>query len=763
MPYTDHQLAVFKDRYALRSLSGDVVEETPEQMWRRVSQAVAKGDRDASWAAKYYHLLDDFKFVPAGRILSGMGGADAVTTMNCYVIPSPEDSVEGILGKSLLDWARIQKAGGGVGINLSTLRPSGAIVRSVNGVSSGPVNWAEPFSHITHKVIQQGGSRRGAAMIMLNDDHPDLEAFIDAKRAPGVLEGCNISVCISNGFMDAVINDLPWDLVWQDEVVRTVRAKEIWDKIIHAAWASAEPGIYFMERANDMANSAYFEDLVSTNPCGEQPLGPYGACLLGAFDISKYINADELFNRNAFCSDVHTAVRFMDNVVDLSSYPLPECEDSQKRIRRMGLGLMGLADALIALRLRYGSPEAVAFVEDVYEALKIAAYTGSVELAKERGAFPEYVREEYLQRPFIKALPYWLQVDIASHGIRNCYLLTQAPTGTTSLLADASSGIEPYFDFRTLLNNRMGKTLLLTKHAAAYYLDGGAGAVDPDHPDYYITANEVSAVEHVLMQAAAQKHIDSSISKTANMPHSATVEDVHDLYMLAWTEGLKSLSVYRDGSRSEQALYHVDAKSDEPSTIDVEPIAPQEFSGPPDAVRVRLPDERPGLVHKFRIGDQEGYITVGLYEDGSPGEVFLTMSKEGSSTAGWANGLVTILSQGLQYGVPLGAICEKFIGTRFEPAGMTSNKEIRTATSPLDYLGRWLLLRFREKRPVTLSLEQYKVEIEVPMTAENISTLQDKFGMTFSSGEFCPDCSNEMVVTEGCMKCMNPLCGFSRC
>ncbi|HEX6032753.1 MAG TPA: adenosylcobalamin-dependent ribonucleoside-diphosphate reductase, partial [Tepidiformaceae bacterium] len=428
--YSDIQLKIFRDRYAFNG------ELFPHEAWRRVADAVAAHDEDTKdvWSQRFFDLLNDFKYIPGGRIIAAMGTGAGVTAQNCYVLPSPEDSRDGIMN-SLREWVEIQSKGGGVGINMSSLRPRGDAVKGVNGTSSGPVNWAQPFAFISKSVIIQGGSRRGAAMIMLDVDHPDVLEFIHAKETPGVLEGCNVSVCISDAFMDAVKRDADWDLKFGDRVYRTIPAREIWDAISEAAWASAEPGVYFMERANKEANSGYFETLISTNPCGEQPLGPYGACLLGSFNLDAFMRQDEAgawsFDYDSFRTFIPYAVRFNDNVVDLSHYPIDQCRDSQQRIRRMGIGVMGLADCMLKLELRYGSKESIAFTESIFSALRDESYAASVELAKERGPFPEFT-SEYLRRPFIKRLPYDVQQGIANHGIRNCYLLTQAPTGTTS-------------------------------------------------------------------------------------------------------------------------------------------------------------------------------------------------------------------------------------------------------------------------------------------------------------------------------------------
>ena len=745
--YTDIQLKIFRDRY---SFDG---EQFPHEAWRRVATAVAEPESDReTWSGRFYDLLRGFKYIPGGRIMAAMGTGAQVTAQNCYVLPSPEDSRQGIM-HSLNQWVEIQSKGGGVGINMSSLRPRGDAVKGVNGTSSGPVNWAQPFAFISKSVIIQGGSRRGAAMIMLDVDHPDVFEFIHAKETPGVLEGCNVSVCLSDSFMEAVKSDGDWDLQFKGRVYRTVKARQIWDEICEAAWRSAEPGIYFMERANKEANSGYFETLVSTNPCGEQPLGPYGACLLGAFNLDAFMREDLdgvwRFDYEEFKAYVPAAVRFNDNVVDLSHYPIEECRESQQRIRRMGIGVMGLADCMLKQKIRYGSPESIAFTESVFSALRDEAYRASVELATERGPFPAYTNE-YLTRPFIQRLPADIQQAIAQHGIRNCYLVTQAPTGTTSLLAGVNSGIEPYFDFDYLRSDRTG-SYNMTSEWADLYTSG-------NRPEWLVGANDVTPEGHVLVQAAAQKYNDSSISKTANAPFEHTIEDVKRLYMLAYDEDLKSISYYRDGSRQEQVLYHKDkeeAKTDAQSAIKAAEELLARHGGP---IRRKLPDERNAITHKFRVGEQEGYMTVGLFEDGTPGEVFINVNKQGSTVSGLMDTVAMLTSYALQYGVPITELASKLKNTRFEPSGPTSNKQIPISTSIVDYVFRWLELKFDPSRAgvqaTLLPADQF-----VPSTAAD--TYAPAHDDAVASGVGCPDCGAVLFYGEGCLICRN--CGYNKC
>ena len=747
--YSDIQLKIFRDRYA----RGD--EQYPHEAWDRVSGAVALNEpdeeRQAEWRTNFRALLDGFRYLPGGRITAAMGTDAGVTAQNCYVIPSPHDSRQGIM-KSLNEWVEIQSRGGGVGVNMSSLRPRGESVHGVNGTSSGPVNWAQPFAFISKNVIIQGGSRRGAAMIMLDDDHPDVFEFIHAKEQSGVLEGCNVSVCISDRFMEAVKNDGDWDLKFNGKVLRTIKARTLWDEICEAAWKSAEPGVYFMERANREANSGYFEELISTNPCGEQPLGPYGACLLGSFNLDSFMRQEGdgkwWFDFEEFRRYIPYAVRFNDNVIDLSHYPIEECEDSQQRIRRMGIGVMGLADCMLKQEMRYGSDESVAFTEEVFKTLRDEAYRYSAELAKERGAFAEFT-PEYLERPFIKRLPDDVRETIAESGIRNCYLLTQAPTGTTSLVAGVNSGIEPYFDFDYVRKDRTGDYSVTSFWADKYK--------EPDRPDWLVCSNDIKPEDHVKVQAAAQNYNDSSISKTVNAPNWHTVDDVKQLYMLAYDSGLKSISYYRDGSRQEQVLYHketVKQPSDGDAKSAVE-AAQALLASKSIPVRRKLPDERQSITHKFRVGEQEGYMTVGMFEDGRPGELFVNVSKQGSTVSGLMDTVAMLTSYALQYGVPLDELASKMKNTRFEPSGPTGNPDIPIATSIVDYVFRWLELKFGQAGSVAVQPTLIPPEQLVE------STSIDKLAGAIMSGVGCPECGDLLAYSEGCLMCRN--CGYTKC
>ena len=531
---------VFLDRYSLKDKEGAALESTPEEMWRRVAHGIAgveKKGKQKEWEEKFYGVMEGFKFLPGGRILAGAGTGFDVTYFNCFVIPNPPDSRGGIM-ENLTQMIEIMAHGGGVGLNLSGLRPRGARVKKVNGFSSGPMNWAELYSLATKDIVQQGGSRRGALMLMLHDWHPDIEEFITVKQDLTKINGANLSVCVSDDFMEAVKADADWDLVYPDlddpkydtkwdgdiqgwkalggrvKVYKTVKASYIWDMICEAAWRSAEPGLHFLDRSNKRSNTWYFEKLLATNPCGEQPLGAWAVCNLGAMNLAAYVRGDDLkndkagqFDYEAFGKDVQIAMRFLDNVIDDTHYFFDKNEKVAKDIRRTGLGIMGIADTFIKMKVRYGSEESEKISKKIFETLRDNSYIASADIAKEKGSFPKYDRDQYQKGYHIKALPKAIREKIYKQGIRNAVLLTIAPTGTTSLIAGVSSGVEPVYEFEYSHNGRLGKQMVYH----SLYGEWKETHPDVERPDYFVSANDLTPEDHVKIQAIAQEYIDSSI------------------------------------------------------------------------------------------------------------------------------------------------------------------------------------------------------------------------------------------------------------
>lgn len=663
---------VFLDRYALKAPDGTLTEHTPEETWKRVAWGIAQNEKPGKrekWEKEFYRVMEDFKFVPGGRILSGAGTNYQVTYFNCFVIPSPKDSRDGIL-ESLKQLVEIQSRSGGVGLNLSSLRPRGARVKKVNGTSSGPVTWAGLFSYATHDVVQQGGSRRGATMLMLWDWHPDIEEFITVKEDLSKINGANLSVCISDAFMEAVKKDADWDLVYPDiddpdydalwngeieewkklgkkvKVYKTVKARYLWDLICTAAWKSAEPGLHFMDRSNKRSNTWYFERLVATNPCGEQPLGPWAVCNLGAMNLSAYVHDDDLtkdkpgwFDFESFGKDVRVAMRLLDNVIDQTYYFFKENEEIAKQIRRTGLGIMGLGDALIKMHLGYGSEESLPVIHKIFKTLRDNAYDASADIAKEKGAFPQFVKTKYMKGYHIKNLPKDIQKKIAAQGIRNAVLLTIAPTGTTSLVSGVSSGVEPVYEFSFLRRWRGGEDMV---YHPLFDLWRKAHEGE-NRPSYFVSANDLTPLEHVRVQAVAQEYIDSSISKTVNAPNSHTVEDVKTLYMAAYDYGLKGVTYMRDGSR-QGVLERVEEKPKKEEAPLVAPVQPALAIMPV----VARPERIEGATYQTETPVGKTFITINHTDDKEPFEVFITIGKSGSDVAAMADALGRMISLNLR-------------------------------------------------------------------------------------------------------------------
>lgn len=658
---------VFLDRYSLKNEKGNPVEKYPEQMWVRVAKGTSQFEKTAKkrkiWEEKFYNAMENFKFVPAGRVLSGAGTGYEVTFFNCYVIPSPKDSRGGIM-ESITHTVEMQARGGGVGLNLSSLRPRGERVRKVNGTSSGPVNWASLYSTANHDVIQQGGSRRGALMLMLHDWHPDVIEFIRVKEDLTKIPGANLSVCVSDKFMEAVkkdanwklvfpdINDPEYDEVWDGDIDKwrelgkkvivhnTVKAKDVWQMIAKAAWRSAEPGLHFLERSNKRSNTWYFEKLVATNPCGEQPLGAWSVCNLGAMNLSAYVNDAGQFDYKGLSEDVKVAVRLMDNVVDANFYFYQENKEAQEKIRRIGLGTLGLGDTLIKMKVRYGSEESISIIDKIYRIIRDNAYEASSDIAKEKGSFPEFDKKKYLQGYFIKRLPKRIQEKIKKQGIRNAVLLTQAPTGTTSLISGVSSGIEPNYDFEFKRSDRTGKHIILHP----LYKEWKENHPNEKKPAYFVTSNDLTPEDHVRVQAKVQSYTDSSISKTVNAPEKYTAEDVEKLYQMAYDLGCKGITFFRDGSR-KGVLERTSDKKEQQETNGNGKTNGHIVPGEPLV-------ERPLIVRgsTYRLNTPVGsaFVTINESEGGEPLEVFINVGKAGSDVTAMAEALGRTISTTLR-------------------------------------------------------------------------------------------------------------------
>lgn len=540
---------VWDMKYRWKEYDGTPLDLKVEDTWARVAKALAAAEADDShqtaWEETFYDALRSFKFLPAGRITSGAGTGRNVTLFNCFVMGTIPDSMDGIFDM-IKEAAITMQQGGGIGYDFSPIRPSGAEVKGVAADASGPLSFMDVWDAMC-RTIMSAGTRRGAMMATMRCDHPDIEHFIEAKRDPKRLRMFNMSVLVTDEFMKAVEDDADFPLVFEDRVYKIVRARTLWDKIIMSTYMFAEPGVIFIDRINQMNNLNYCEEIAATNPCGEQPLPPYGACLLGSINLVAHLNDDFTINYHALKSTVAVATRMLDNVIDISNFPLKAQREEAYSKRRIGLGVTGLADALALGRIRYGSDEAVAWVDKVMSIIAETAYNTSIDLAIEKGPFPALDREAFVNTDNMQNMPSYIRKRILKHGIRNSHLTSIAPTGTISLYAgNVSSGIEPIFaheyERRVLQDDGSAKSELVRDYGVIkWYRDHPNDPL----PKSFVTVADLSPQDHVRMQAAAQRWVDSSISKTVNVPEEISLEDFKDVYTYAWQLGCKGCTTYR--------------------------------------------------------------------------------------------------------------------------------------------------------------------------------------------------------------------------
>ncbi len=673
-------------KYRLKTADGQPVDGTMEDTWRRVARDVARPERDpALWEARFYEAMTGFRFLPAGRILSGAGSGRRVTLFNCFVMGDIPDDMGGIF-QHLKEAALTMQQGGGIGYDFSSLRPKGAPVKGVGADASGPVTFMDVWDSMC-RTIMSAGSRRGAMMGVMRCDHPDIEDFIDAKREPGRLRMFNLSVLVSDAFMQAVKEDGPWELHFGGVTARSVRARELWDKIMRATYTYAEPGVVFIDRINRLNNLYYCEEIHATNPCGEQPLPPYGACLLGSLNLPRFVREpftpEARLDEEELAQVVRVAVRMLDNVIEVSGYPLPEHEHEAKAKRRIGLGITGLADALVMCGARYGGGEAVRLCESWMQTIERTAYLSSCDLAAEKGVFPLFDRERYLAGAHIGQLDDDVRAAIAKNGIRNALIASIAPTGTISLFADnVSSGIEPVFSFRytrhVLMPDGSRREEEVSDYAYRQFrrMKGESAPL----PDYFVDAQGLSPSDHLVMQAAVQKFIDSSISKTINCPESIPFEDFKDIYIQAFDLGCKGCTTYRPNAVTGAVL---EVRKQAPPSPQAElpldapkpPSKPEDFGDSGAIVQMFRPLDRPealsGKTYKVRWpeSDHATYITVNdVVQEGRrrPFEVFIN-SKNMEHYA-WTVALTRMISAVFRRGGDVSFVVEELKAV-FDPRG----------------------------------------------------------------------------------------------
>jgi ribonucleoside-diphosphate reductase alpha chain len=722
---------IWNAKYRFQQAEGG--DRNVEETWARVAAAVAGAEAPelrAYWRERFENVLKDFQFLPAGRIIAGAGTGRAVTLFNCFVMGTIPDNLNGIF-EHLREAALTMQQGGGVGMDFSTIRPAGAPVHGVGAQASGPLSFMDAWDAMC-RTVMSAGQRRGAMMACLRIDHPDIEAFIDAKRDPARFRNFNVSALVTDTFMNALAADQDWPLQFEGVVGRTVKARELWAKLMRATYDVAEPGVIFIDRINAANNLSYCENLAATNPCGEQPLPPYGACLLGSINLARLVeNPFEATARldEAKLADITaTAVRLLDNVIDISRYPLGAQESEAKAKRRIGLGVTGLADALVFCSARYGGSDGLALTHSWLKTIRDAAYRASAELAAEKGAFPLY-DAAMLERPMLKSLDIDLRTLIADNGLRNGCLTTIAPTGTISLLAgNASSGIEPVFAFSYRRKRRQHDNSYVEEevedYAYALWRKLKGDAPLPEHS--FVSAQTLSPREHLDMQAVAQEFIDSSISKTVNCPEDIAFEDFVDIYARAYELGCKGCTTYRPNAVTG-------------SILSVAAPAEPERKEPALAAR---PEKLVGSTYKIKWPESEHavYITINDVEENGkrrPFEVFIN-SKNMEHYA-WTLALTRMISAVFRRGGDVRFVAEELKAV-FDPRG-----------------GAWMGGRY-----VPSLLAAIGDVIQRHLDADAFAASAREATAPNVKPRACPKCGAAALVrSEGCDKCLE--CGYSKC
>ncbi|MCU0855931.1 MAG: adenosylcobalamin-dependent ribonucleoside-diphosphate reductase [Rhodobacteraceae bacterium] len=747
-------------KYRLKEADGTPIDRTVEDTWRRIARALAEVEAEpAVWEERFYRALEDFKYLPAGRITAGAGTARTVTLFNCFVMGTIPDSMAGIF-QSLKEAALTMQQGGGIGYDFSTIRPKGAAVSGVAADASGPLSFMDVWDAMC-RTIMSAGSRRGAMMATMRCDHPDIEDFIAAKSDPTRLRNFNVSVLVTDAFMAAVKADGPWELVFDGKVYRTVEARDLWNRIMRSTYDYAEPGVIFIDRINAMNNLAYVETIAATNPCGEQPLPPYGACLLGSINLARLVSdpfaADAALDEAALDDLVAVAVRMMDNVVDASRFPLPEQAAEARNKRRIGLGVTGLADALLMTGQRYGSPEAAAVTEAWMHRIARAAYLASVEIAKEKGPFPLFDAEKFLGSGALAHMDPDVREAIRAHGIRNALLTSIAPTGTISLYAgNVSSGIEPVFAYaytRKVLQKDGSRTEEEVVDYAVQLWREKFG--DRPLPDHFVNAQTLAPLDHVRMQAAAQRWVDSSISKTINCPEDISFEAFKDVYLEAWDTGCKGCTTYRPNDVTGSVLT-VSEKADAVPGGQPEQGREEVAVRDGEVIYISEPLDRPaaleGHTYKLKWPESEHalYITINDIVTGGrrrPFEIFIN-SKNMEHFA-WTVALTRMISAVFRRGGDVSFVVEELKAV-FDPRG-----------------GAWIEGKYIPSILAAIGgvIERHLVAIGF-IAGEGMGLKSDPqaevVNLTGGRGRACPRCGQfEMRMVEGCMTC--GACGHSKC
>lgn len=722
---------VFYEKYALKNQAGLVVERTPVDMWGRVAHELASvestEEKRREWEKKFYWLMENFRFIPGGRIMFGAGQPRRATLLNCYYIPIKGDSLEDIFD-FCKEAGRTYSYGGGVGTDISILRPKGAPVNNSAVVSTGSVSFMELFSVTTGTIGQAG--RRGALMITIHVDHPDVVDFIDVKRDLSKVTHANISVAITDKFMKVVENDEPFELFFKNEkadVRRVVRARELWDKLVSSAHASAEPGIIFWDNVKSESPTEYNGmEVHGFNPCSEQCLEDYGCCCLGNINLSTFV-VDEFSDKARIDwrnleKAARYATRFLDNVLDYNSdkHPLPEQIKASLWSRRIGVGFTGLADMLIKLNLKYDSQQSVRFIDKMLEKIKNIVYDESTNLGKEKGKAPGMIPEKHLSRPFVTRLDPQVKEKIRQNGLRNSCLLTVPPVGSGAILAGTTSGIEPIFALSYVRKSKSlsGGEFKVYHPLVQDYMRRFQLKSEKELPDTFVTAHNIKADFRVQMQGTIQKHIDSSISSTVNIPRETTVEEVKKIYFQAWKSGCKGITVYREGAR--EGILLTESEAAKQKGIGAEAPKPESYERPKTLT---------GTTVKMKLPQGNLYVTANRNGDNVIRETFVTLGKSGGDEKADAEALGRLISLFLQHGGSIQDVIHSLKGIQGRDVSWDNGQQLLS------------------------------VPDAVAKALENITgqTIQLEPEM-----KHCPDCGESSIIFEnGCYRCVQ--CGYSKC
>ena len=720
---------VFYEKYALKDLDGVTIEKTPADMWSRVARELASveltEEKRAEWTKKFYWLLENFRFIPGGRIMFGAGQPRRSTLLNCYYIPIKGDSLERIF-EFCKEAGRTYSYGGGVGTDISVLRPRGAPVNNSAVVSTGSVSFMELFSVTTGTIGQAG--RRGALMITIHVDHPDVIDFIDVKRDLSKVNHANISVAITDKFMKAVEKDEIFTLSFKNEkadIKKDVRARALWDKLVRSAWASAEPGIIFWDNVKNESPTEYNGmEVHGFNPCSEQCLEDYGCCCLGNINLAVFV-VDEFSDRARIDwrnleKALRYGTRFLDNVLDYNKdrHPLPEQTKASMWSRRIGVGFTGLADMFIKLNMKYDTQASVKFIDKMFERIKNICYDESCNIALEKGPAPAFIPEKHLQRQFIQRLDSSVKQKMSSTGVRNSCVLTVPPVGSGAILAGTTSGIEPIFALSYVRKSKSlsGGEFRVYHPLVQDYMKRFGIASESALPDMFVTAHSIKAEFRVQMQGTIQKHVDSSISSTVNIPKEATVEDVKQIYVQAWRAGCKGITVYREGAREGILLTNEEA-------------ANQKGGSHKQQQKYDRPKLMSGQTIKMKLPQGSLYVTANKNGGDIIRETFVTLGKSGGDEKADAEALGRLISLYLQHGGNIQDVIHTLKGIQGRDVSWDNGKQLLSVPDA-----------------VAKALEE--------ITGTTIAIEPEL--------KHCPDCGEASIIFEnGCYRCRS--CSYSKC